>query len=123
MQDSVERLGKDIGGLSCCGNVFNIDFADVVDFANIMVTTIDVLCAWMIDVVLDMFESGVGVGFDKKRPARDIEFEGAVSKRRRKIASFAASVSAMYSDSIVDNATVVCLCELNEMHPLASMNT
>jgi hypothetical protein len=45
-----------------------------------------------------------------------------VSRRRRNTASFAASVKAKYSDSIVDKATTDCLCDPKEMHPFAKMN-
>ena len=51
-----------------------------------------------------------------------IQSEFVISKRSH-VASFAAKVSAIYSASVDDNVTVICLLEHQLIGPLFSMNT
>jgi hypothetical protein len=44
--------------------MLNLDFAIIVNFTDVVVTSIDVFCARMLDVVFDMYEGGVGVCLD-----------------------------------------------------------
>jgi len=53
-----EWLCEDICSLLRSGNVFEFNKAGSMKSMNIVITCVDVLCARMINIVFDMFESG-----------------------------------------------------------------
>ena len=59
-----ERFCEDVGCLFRCGNVFEIDLICIVDFANVVIASIDMFSAGVIDVVLCVIQSSFGVGED-----------------------------------------------------------
>ena len=62
-----ERFCEDVGCLFQCGNVFEIDLICIVDFANVVITSIDMFSARVIDIVLRVIESSFRVGEDCDR--------------------------------------------------------
>ena len=58
-----ERLCEYVGYLRRSGDILNIDVR-LVDRSNIVVTSVDVLCTRMLDVVFDVIKSRIRVRFD-----------------------------------------------------------
>ena len=56
-------------------------------------------------------------------PSSEVINPSSVISKRSHVASFAAKVSAIYSASVDDNVTVICLLEHQLIGPLFSMNT
>jgi hypothetical protein len=52
--DGTKRLGENVCRLRCRGNVTNVDVARIVNMTDIMITSINVFAASVIDVVLDV---------------------------------------------------------------------